>query len=385
MVRSIRVRLRLQAEPAPLHIRNPALAHQSPIQKITGVKLHRRLRGCDRQHAPALRRKHLRRLAQRSRRSTHHKVMVVPTPKRQLLVLLLDTGTDHRRLPEVKRRSLYRHNLSCRNRTRARHRRVRVRLQQQLLIQNRSARLTRQVEVRVVGQIHHRQLVRRRRIRNPHRIPLQRIRHARRQNPRKSLVAISAHQRKLHPARDLFRDPVMSVKSHQAAVQHVHAIIDRRLYSLSAQIEPTQRNPIGEPSRHRPKVRILVVHIRIQRCISERHIAHLTRAVRGPQRHHASTIPNHSQLDRLTLQRIHIHNAAISHRSEQACTHRHTRNLICHSLQHKPARPPQHALHPFTPPQTLSRGILITAAPISFATKTRGVICQEINGYVFWV
>ena len=139
---------------------------QRPIQEISRVKLHARLRGPNFHHAAGLRFHHARR--QRNglaRLSAQHKIVIVASAQLDLFIVGIDARANRRRLAKIKRRAGHVAKLSRRNQPGI-HRRELVRLNHQDVTENIRRAGPRKVKVRMVRQIDHRVFVGRREVLN---------------------------------------------------------------------------------------------------------------------------------------------------------------------------------------------------------------------------
>src|SRR3984957_8556481 len=137
MVRRVGIMLRLQAQRGVPLIPFLRLAIRCSIQRVARVKLPPRLSRGHRHHATARRVVYASRCLHFAILSAQHPVDVIPSGDLHLLVVLVNTLANHGRLAKIERRSLHRSKHPCRN-LRGIHRRVEIRRNHHLLVENRS-------------------------------------------------------------------------------------------------------------------------------------------------------------------------------------------------------------------------------------------------------
>src|SRR6266851_8145871 len=111
--------LRLEAQPRSVRVNATALSFDAAIQEVARVKLQSRLGRADLDRTPAGRLYESRRRDEtRLAAAIEHPVVVIPTAKPQLRVLLRHPRADTRRGAKIERRPRHRRDLACRNQCR---------------------------------------------------------------------------------------------------------------------------------------------------------------------------------------------------------------------------------------------------------------------------
>ncbi len=144
--------LSLETEPITKLIGIPPFAYLTAVEKISGVELHARFCGPNLHHAPGSWFEHFRRLSQRLRVSIQNPIVIVAIADFELLIALTDSCSNRHWLCEVERRTFHTAQFADRNQPGI-HRCKAVAVNRQLVLQNVSISLARQIEVGVMCKI----------------------------------------------------------------------------------------------------------------------------------------------------------------------------------------------------------------------------------------
>ena len=150
--------LRLQAKARPMLVGMAALAYVRPIEEIAAVELHTRFCGQDLHYPAALGFGDPCGQPQLAVPAGDHEVVIVAQSIGHLLVLVVGPLTYWCGGPEVEGRALHRQQLSGGDEPNVDGRDV-VRIDHQLMVQDRTAVMAAQIEVAMVGQVDRRGLV----------------------------------------------------------------------------------------------------------------------------------------------------------------------------------------------------------------------------------
>jgi len=182
-----------------------ALSFNGPIEEVPGIELDPRQVGQDLHHPPAARLVNLSRLRQLAA-AVEHPIVIVAMAFRELIVFVVNSRSNRRRLAEIKWRTLYRRQLPGRNESRV-HGCVTAGVDLHLVLEDVPVSRARQIEIRVVGKIDDGVLVGGRRILNLKVLTDEGVAHDCGECPGKAHLAVWAHVGKFHPVGNDFPGP----------------------------------------------------------------------------------------------------------------------------------------------------------------------------------
>jgi integrase len=254
--------LGLQAESKALLVDVSLLARYGSIQEVAGIELHSWLRRVDLHHSPGPRLAHPRREHRIGTGSIDHEVVVVSMGHHELLVLLVNAGTDHYGFGEIHRSVLHGTKFTRGNESFV-QRRETVSVDCEFVPKNIAPAFSGQIEVSVLREVNRRGLVGRGFVVKNELILIgERIGYLDIHISRVSFLAIFAEvgEDQSHAVRILegFSFPHDLVESVVPAVQGVRAIVGCERVMHSFQREPRTGNTIRIATYDGAKVWLLL-------------------------------------------------------------------------------------------------------------------------------
>ena len=159
LIGSVRILLGLQADGSAMAVDDAFLSLQRAVQEIAGIDLNARFVGVHIQYDTCPGRFQCRAFLRNVTLGVEHPVVVITVSVFQLDKVAVDALADRRRRAEVHRCTLHRQYLAGRHQG-AVHGRIAVSVDGQQVLVVIAGRIAVQVEVRMVGQVHHRRAVR---------------------------------------------------------------------------------------------------------------------------------------------------------------------------------------------------------------------------------
>ena len=223
--------------------------------------------------------------------------MVEATDTLELRVILSGVFADCRLPGEVVWRSGYRGNFAGGDH-RSVDRRVVVGIKGQTLIEDGTAALAGDIEVGVIGQIDDGGLVGVGAIFDPNNVAMKGVTDISAESAGESLVAIRADESEFDATGDQLCLPVAAIEAFATAVECVHAfVVESSLENLPVQLDVALCNAVGVATNGGAEVSILVIHVGIERTITECEIAEPPFAVLCLEGDNPSTEGNDPELN----------------------------------------------------------------------------------------